>query len=45
MALEKILRTDLSPGRRQAAEAELARREGIYQTGLRKRLTGKTPGL
>jgi glycosyltransferase involved in cell wall biosynthesis len=44
MALEKILRTDLSPEQRQAAAAELARREGIYQTGLRKRLTGKTSG-
>ena len=36
-ALEKILRTELSPERRQAAEAELARRRAIYQAGLHKR--------
>ena len=37
MALEKILCADLSPARRKAAEAELARRRAIYQAGLKKR--------
>ncbi|MDR2934256.1 MAG: glycosyltransferase [Candidatus Adiutrix sp.] len=37
LALEKILRADLSPERRRAAEAELARRQAIYDAGLQKR--------
>jgi glycosyltransferase involved in cell wall biosynthesis len=37
VALKKILETDLSPQRRQAAEKELSRREAIYQAGRRKR--------
>jgi glycosyltransferase involved in cell wall biosynthesis len=37
MALKKILCADLSPARRKAAEAELARRRAIYQAGLKKR--------
>ena len=38
MALENILRNvDLSPDRRRAAEAELARRRAIYLAGRRKR--------
>ena len=38
LALEKILKLNLSPERREAAEAELARRRAIYQAGRRKRL-------
>ncbi|MDR2946108.1 MAG: glycosyltransferase family 2 protein [Candidatus Adiutrix sp.] len=37
MALEKILREPLTPARRQAAEAELQRRRGIYEAGRLKR--------
>lgn len=37
MALEKILREDLSPERRTAAQEELERRRAIYMNGLRKR--------
>jgi len=37
MALEKILRMDLSPERRRAAEAELERRRSIYEKGRAKR--------
>ena len=40
LALEKILRADLSPERRRAAEAELARRRAIYQAGRQKRHQG-----
>jgi glycosyltransferase involved in cell wall biosynthesis len=36
-ALEKILRTDLAPERRRAAEAELERRRRIYLAGRLKR--------
>ncbi|MDR2725972.1 MAG: glycosyltransferase [Candidatus Adiutrix sp.] len=37
LALEKILKTELSPERRQAAEEELARKRAIYQAGRKKR--------
>jgi glycosyltransferase involved in cell wall biosynthesis len=43
LALEKILRADLSPEQRRAAEAELARRQAIYLAGRRKR-QGPPPG-
>jgi glycosyltransferase involved in cell wall biosynthesis len=38
LALKKVLRTDLSPERRRAAEAELDRRRAIYQAGKLKRV-------
>ncbi len=37
MALTKILREDLSPERRKAAEEELERRRAIYENGLLRR--------
>ncbi len=43
LALEKILRRDLSPERRLAAEAELARRRAVYLAGRAKRAGGLAP--